>query len=462
MRRTLSVFIALLASACAGPKPGLPIGSAVQAPNEWKGGSAASLAIKADWWRQLGDPALDTLVARALAESPDLLIAGAKIAEARAQFRLAASRARPSVALNGSSAESRSVNAFGQGLDQTSGTGQLSIAYEVDLFGRLSAATQAGREGLRASAFASDAVRITLIATVVSGYIDLRGLDAQLRMVSETLESRRAELVVVRRRAVAGYASQLEVQQAQSAYEAAARLVPSTQLAIERQENALAVLVGDAPGAIARGRPIEALTWRSMPQSLPSDLVRQRPDIAEAEARLAATDHSLDAARAAFMPRLSLTAAGGGVTSTALPGAISLFSLGGSILAPLFQGGALRAEADAAVARRDQAAFAYRKTVLVAFREVEDAMSGARLLGAEEEVARRQVEATRATLDLSRRRYRAGYASYLDQLDAERSSLAAELQLVQVRSDRANAVVALYRSLGGGWGTSVAHPDTVR
>lgn len=458
MRRRNCLVLLLSLSCCAGPRPPLPPGTAVVVPGDWRLVGAPSRAIDQVWWRQLGDTALDGLVDEALASNVDLMAAGARISEARAQFRFASSRARPSLALSVGGGPGRDVNAFGEGLDQTKASGQLSVAYEVDLFGRLSAATEATRQTLVATEFARDATRVALVSTVVMGYIGLRSLDAQLQIASDTAGSRAAELTVMRRRADAGYSSKLDLRQAEAAYEAAARLIPASRLAISRQESALSVLAGRAPGPIARDRNLDDLGVIEVPHSLPAEVLRQRPDIAEAEARIASTDRDLDSARASFLPRVQLSAAGGGVASTVLSGPISIFSIGGSILAPLFQGGALRATADAAAARRDQAAYSYRRVVLTAFQEVEDALAGVENLHEEGDAVARQVAFGRAGLELARRRYRAGYASYLDQLDLERSLLDAQLQLVDLRRSQLATVVSLYRSLGGGWHRTVSSP----
>ncbi|WP_121075263.1 TolC family protein [Sphingomonas trueperi] len=173
--------------------------------------------------------------------------------------------------------------------------------------------------------------------------------------------------------------------------------------------------------------------------------------MAAAERRLAAADHRLAAARAAFLPRIQLAGSGGGVASTLLDDPISLFSVGGSILAPIFQGGALRAGADAEAAQRDEAAYAYKATVLQAFRDVEDAMASLRFLTEEAEAAERQVAALDQAYRVGRRRHEAGYASYLDQLDAKRALLSARLDLVQLRFQRLTAIVSLVRGIGGGW-----------
>lgn len=451
MKAIGALCLASALAACAGPRPALPPLAKVEVPEGWRGGPGASTEVAADWWRQFGDPVLDGLVIKALERNTDLLIAGTKVEEARAQFRSAASRLSPSIGLDGRGGRSRSINPFGIGVDQTQATGELTISYEVDLFGRVSATSDAARKAFQASEFARDATRVSLTATVVSGYALLRGLDEQLLLVEETLKSRELELVVVRRRTEAGYGSKLELAQAQSALEGAARLVPATRRSIAQQENALSVLVGDVPGEIPRGEKLESMLRIAIPGALPSELVRRRPDVAEAEMRLASTDRSLDAARARFLPTFQLSGAGGGAASTLLSDPISLFSLGGSILAPLFQGGELRSQADAAAARRDAAAFAYRGTVLKAFEEVENAMAGMERFSQEQDALDRQVAATRTALDLAGRRYRSGYAPYLEQLDAERSLLEVRLQALSNRSERVKAVIMLYRSLGGGW-----------
>lgn len=451
MMRPIPILLALALSACAGPKPALPTGSSVAVPDGWRTTGPATAPVADRWWTQFQEPALDALVERALVENVDLLAAGARISEARAQFRLAASQARPSIGLTLGGGPQRTVNPFGQGLDQTLASGEVSVGYEVDLFGRLSAATDARKQAFIASAFARDSIRIALISAVISGYIGLNAMDAQLRIATDTVASRGDELTVLRRRAAAGYASQLDLRQAESAYDSATRLIPATRLAITQQENALSILVGVAPGAIARTGDLDGFGALAIPRTLPANMLRQRPDIAEAEANIVSADRSLDAARAAFMPRVQLSATGGGVASTILQSPISLFSIGGSILAPLFQGGALRANADAATARRDQAAFAYRKAVLGAFQEVEDALAGVDRIGEEQAAATHQVASVSAAVALSRRRYRAGYSSYLDQLDAERSLLDAQLQLIDLRARRLASIVSLYRSLGGGW-----------
>ena len=184
---------------------------------------------------------------------------------------------------------------------------------------------------------------------------------------------------------------------------------------------------------------------------LPADLLRRRPDIAQAEQQIVAADRSLDSARAAFLPSIRLGASGGYVDSTLIQDPVGIFSIGGSILAPLFEGGRLHAQADTAAARRDQAAYFYRRVALNSFREVADALAAVQRTSEQELALRQQRDALARALVQATNRYRAGYSSYLEQLDAQRGLLSADLSLVQANSDRLTAAVSLFQALGGGW-----------
>jgi outer membrane protein TolC len=196
-----------------------------------------------------------------------------------------------------------------------------------------------------------------------------------------------------------------------------------------------------------------------VPEGLPSELLRRRPDVAQAEYQLAASDSSLAAARKRFLPQLRLGAAGGAAFSTLLTNPITVWSLGGSVLAPLFQGGRLTAQADAAGAQRDQAAFAYRRVALGAFRDVEDGLAAVHRLDEQVASGERQRAALAEGLRLATNRYREGYSPYLEQLDAQRGLLGAQLALIQTRSDALAARVQLYQAMGGGWSGVVTDRD---
>ncbi|MFD1961028.1 TolC family protein [Novosphingobium panipatense] len=199
---------------------------------------------------------------------------------------------------------------------------------------------------------------------------------------------------------------------------------------------------------MARGARLDALTLPAIPAGFPSELLRRRPDILQAELLLAASDRNLSSQRKGFLPNVQLTGTGGILFVEGLSDPVTLFSAGASVLAPIFEGGRIRAGADAAAAQRDQAAFSYRGTVLTAFQEVENALAALdRLTGESAQVLARR-DALAQTLRHASNRYQAGYSDYLTQLDAQRGLLDAELALVQNRSDRLIASVTLYRALG--------------
>jgi NodT family efflux transporter outer membrane factor (OMF) lipoprotein len=444
-------MLALSGCVSAGPRAPVPEEAQVAAPAGWRTPLAASGDIAPDWWRAFGDPVLADLVARALANNVDIALAATRVEEARAAEALARAQLSPQIGGTLPETQGQTLSPFGTPSRAFGLQPALSASYDLDLFGRLRQATRAARAQLLASEGARDTVRLATIASTASGYVTLRALDQRLAIARDTLAARAEALRIARRRFEAGYSSRLEYRQAQAEYAATAQLVPAAELAIARQENALALLTGDPPRAIPRGLPLDRLAAPAIPDGLPADLLRRRPDLFQAEQALVAADRTLDSQRAAFLPNLSLTGSAGLVLSTALADPVGVFSLGASVLAPIFDGGRLRAQADAATARRDGAAFAYRRAALVAFREVEDALAGVRRTGEQAQDLSQQAEAARGALANATSRYRAGYSSYLEQLDAQRSLLTAELSLVQAEANRLTSHVALYQAMGGGW-----------
>lgn len=453
MRRALIGLVGLSAlAACAtpGPRTAPPSAAAVAPPAGWRAPAALSQdAAAADWWKAFGDPRLSDLVAAALAYNADLGAAEARVREAEAQSRLAGAALLPSVNASAGVQKARDLNAFGQPSVTLAAQPQVQVAYEVDLWGRLRAADAAGRASLQASRDARDAARLSVSAAVARSYVALLSLDAQLATARATLTSRQEAAARARRRAREGVTSDLELRQAEGELEAAAQRVPALELAIRRQESAVALLAGQTSQPVARGT-LSALVIPQPSAPLPSSLLARRPDIAQAEATLVATDASLAAARAAFLPQVRLSAAGGGLFVEHLD-PLTVWSLGASALAPIFDGGRLRAQSDAAAARRDQAAFAYRKAALTAFSEVESALEGTGRLAEQEDAAVRQRAAAASALDHARKRYQAGYVAYLEELDAQRGLLATQLTLSQIREARLQNAVTLYQALGGGW-----------
>ncbi|ALN61190.1 efflux transporter, outer membrane factor (OMF) lipo, NodT family protein [Lysobacter antibioticus] len=428
--------------------------SFAEPPPAWRDAPGVGVAVQRDWWRGYNDPVLSELVERALADNTDLRLAAARVAEARALLDAQGAVQWPTLDLSLSAQRARSVGAATGRANLSSVTQpQFQAAYEVDLWGRLDALTDAARANLLASETAADSVRLSVAAAVASAYLGLRASDARLEVAQRTLASRAGARKVAQRRFDTGYSSRLELSQAEAEYRATAQVVPQLQLAIRRQEDALSVLLGRAPEAVPRGRPLTEIAAPALPSAgVPSQLLRRRPDIAQGEAQIAAADANLAAARAQLLPSLRLTGTLGSLESSLLHGdPIRLWSVGGSVLAPLFNAGRLRAQVQAGAARRDQAVLGYRKTVLTAFAEVEDALAAIRYLHEQRDQAEHQRIALSEALRIAHNRYNEGYASYLEELDAQRNLFNAELTVVQLQADALTAEVNLYKALGGGW-----------
>lgn len=448
-----SATVALLAVAlanCAGPNVTTADVAPVVPPAAWRTGAGPTAPLQQDWWQSFGDPAMTALIDKALSNNTDIAIATGRVREARANLSFTRSQTLPAIDGVLAGGRSRSVNAFGQPAEQNFAQPQIQAAYEADLFGRLADQTSAARNSYYASEAARDAMRLSITATVAGNYVTLRSLDARLAVARETVQARSESLRIARSRVERGYSPKLELEQAQAEYATTAQIVPQIELAIARIENGLSVLTGDPPRAIGRGVELDRLAVPPVPDGLPSELLRRRPDIAQAEYQLAASAKNLAAARKRFLPQVRLSASDGAAFSTLLADPISIWSVGGSILAPLFEGGRLRAQAEAAGAQRDQAAFSYRRAALTAFREAEDALAAVKFIDAQIAFVESQRNALAEGLRLATNRYREGYAPYLEQLDAQRGLLGAELSLIQLRADALSARIQLVQAMGGG------------
>lgn len=453
MRRAASLVLAgtLLLAACSHVPSRDASAERPPVPAAWRTSLGPTAELQRDWWSRFGDPVLTSLVEAALTSSPDLATAAARVREARAQEALARSQQLPSFDFAYGSSRSRTLNPLGLPAVTTTHQPVFQAAYEADLFGRIGEQVEAARATTQAGEAARESAVLSVAAATASGYITLRALDSRLAILDATVAARREGVRFARERAEVGYTSDLERRQAEAEYESAAQQVPQLRLAIERQEHALALLTGTPPRTIARGLALGRLATPAIPDGLPSDLLRRRPDIAQAEFTLVAADASLASARAQFLPSLRLTASVGDLIVSSVPDPVRIWNLGASVLAPIFNGGRIQAQVDTAAARREQAAFGYQRVVLTALREVEDNLSA--VVRTREQ--RVHLEAQRAALAdallHAERRYREGYSSYLEQLDAQRGVLAAELALVQAHADELNALVALSQAMGGGW-----------
>lgn len=436
----------------AGCVPGLrsaPPATAVAAPLEWRTAGLRQGDIDARWWMAFGDPMLTRLVDDARRNNTDVQVAIARVDEARATETASRALLLPSLSAGAEGAYRREVSAFGQPQVALVAQPVFRAAYEIDLFGKNTARLDAAKAGTAARRADQESAELTVTAATASGYIALLGLDARVKVLEETLASRERARKFARDRARVGYTSLLEQRQAEAEYEAAAQAIPPLRAQIARQENALAVLTGTLPKAISPRGTLDALTVPTVPAVLPSELLRRRPDVAAAEYRIAAADAQMRAARAQFLPSLNLGASAGVAFSDLLADPITVWSLGASILAPIFQGGRLTAQLDTATAQRDQAAWAYRGVALNAFREVEDRLALLSALANQQELLARQRVAAADALRHATNRYQAGYSPYIEQVDAQRALLGVEQTMIQARSDQIQTVVGLYQAFGG-------------
>lgn len=446
---TLAALSVLALSGCAPALQQVPPGSAITPPTEWRTTLGVTAPVEADWWNGFGDPQLTRLVEQARLHNADVQIAAARVDEARATELGSRGYLLPSVGAGLDGGVRREVSPFGRAQESIVAQPTFRASYELDLFGKNAARVDAAKAGVAASAASAEAARLSVTAATATGYITLLALDKRLEVLEATREARARALKFARDRAEVGYTSQLELRQAEAEYQATVQLLPQLKAQIARQENALSVLTGALPGTITRGGSLEALRQPAPPATLPSQLLRRRPDIAAAEYTIAAADARMRVARADFMPSINLGASAGVALSDLLANPISVWSLGGSVLAPIFQGGRLQAQLDGATAQRDQAAWNYRSVVLNAFREVEDRMVVLANLKQQEAALEAQRVAVADALRHAQNRYRAGYTPYLEQIDAQRALLGVELSLVQTRADELTTLVGLYQAVGG-------------
>lgn len=429
-------------------------------------GPAAQPLVDAMWWNQFGDPALDDLVARALAANRDILIAMGRVEEYYGVVMTVRAGGFPQVSAEIAGGRQRASGTEGVALPGRNPFNRVQAdvfaSWELDLFGRIRRLTESARAQWIASAQARRSVEISVAAAVASGYITLRDLDNRLLVAGDTLESRIGALALFQDRFSGGVVSELELAQAESEVASAQTSVALYRQSIAQQEHLLANLLGENPGPIPRGKSIRELAPIVIPADLPSSLIERRPDILEAEQVLVAANAEIGAARALYFPSISLTGLFG-AASTALSGLWTsdarTWSYGASAVLPLFTGGAITGQVRQAEARHDQAVHAYRRTVENAFREVSDALVGVQETREQLAAKNRQVDALARYATFARDRYEGGYTSYLEVLDSERALFAAQLDQSSLRGTELGWIVNLYKALGAGWPTQSERPE---
>lgn len=449
----MPLLVAAALSACAvGPdyqRPGL------QLPQ-----GSEQAQVDAHWWRQFGDATLNRLIADALQYNRDLQQAAARVDEAAAAAGAARASQLPQVNASLGGARARTSRySSGAGALGENYSGGLSASWELDLWGKEARKREAANADLTQSQRLLDAARQSLSAQVASTYFQLLSYDAQLAAVQATLQGREESLTLRKKRFNGGMTSELELKQAEAETASARAAVPRLRQAVTQTEHALAVLTGTNPRElvkpVARGKTLDALTVPpQVPSDLPSDLLLRRPDLAAAEAQLVATNARIGVARAAYFPSIGLSAGLGSASfelSKLFTGPAQTWNFAANLAAPIFNNGEISAGVDAANARQKQALAAYEKAVQSAFADTLDALSAVRTSQEAETAQGQQLAAMREALRLARLRYDAGYSSYLEVLDAERSVFQLEQALSDARLARLNAVVSLYSALGGGW-----------
>lgn len=469
MRHALLAVVtaASLAACTMGPDYVRP---AVDAPAQFRY-EPSSTADTADtqWWTQYGDPVLDALIAEALAHNRNVMIAAANVQQAFALLAQARAGAFPQV---GYSTTAQRTKVPDVGLvaiiprfpnPQTSYEAVLSASWELDLWGRVRRLSEAARANALASEDARRAVVLSLVASVASDYIQLRGLDRQLAIANQTRNAYGESVRLFELQFKYGRISRMNVAQAQSQYETAAAQIPVIESQIAQTEHALSILVGRDPGAIVRGKSIDDLAMPPVPSGVPSDLLTRRPDLMQSEEQLVAANAQIGAARALYFPTISLTGAFGASSSDLsklFTGPARVWSYAGQVTGPIFTAGLIRGQVAQAEAARDAALLNYQQAIRNAFGDVDNALVVKQKLAEQLDAQTKLVAALKDYDHLATLQYNGGYTSYSTVLQAEQALFPAELTLANIRASLLMSSVNLYKAMGGGW-VAIASDMTV-
>ena len=465
----LALLASVLLSACAGlaqPRAALP---ETPVPATWSGANASTLpgpstTDLAAWWQRFNDPTLTALVTEALQANTSVRSAQAALLQARAQRDVQQAGTGPSLDASGSARRGKSggndaSNSFQTGFD---------ASWEPDVFGRNRSALDASEADVMASATSLANVQVSLAAEVAVTTIELRGLQTRLAIARRNLAAQTETLQITRWRGQAGLVSSLDVEQAVAASEQTAAQIPTLQTSISQAMNSLAVLTGQAPGALqarlANAAPVPQAS-AELALALPADTLRQRPDVRTAEHRVSAALARVSQADAARYPSFRLSGSLGlnALTLGALTqGASVASSLLASVSVPLFDGGAARAQVRSQEAALEQARLGYQSAVLTALKDVEDALVS--LQGHRERLARLQAASAAAANAelLARQRYESGLIDFRTVLDTQRTLLSTQDSVASTQASLSADMVRLYKALGGGWTADDAATPGVR
>lgn len=431
---------------------------------KWKEGAATpSARLPDDWWRLFNDPELNRLVNRALTANQDLAAAKARVDTSRALVGVDRAKLFPRLDLLGEAGIRRASSDALLGnlppganvdLESQHYRSTFDLAYEPDLWGRNKRQIEASSAESAATEALLDSQRLGVATEVARQYFLLRGLDAQERVLRDTVASRQEALEIQQSKADAGLIDGLSSSRARTEVE----LAENDLSLVERQrgaaEHALAVLCGNAPSSFSVASRKSGSSLPDIRAGLPADVLNRRPDVRAAEQRLRAANARIGVAETAFYPNFSLTASGGFESIDAkrfLDWENRVLSLGAGVTAPLIDGGANSANYQAALARYNEALADYRQTLLVALREVEDALIDLKGLAKSRSTLERANASSLDTRQLAQERFDKGLTNYLDVVEADRSVLQTALALRRVEADQRITLAALAKALGGGW-----------
>ena len=428
----------------------------------WKPAQPAEAQPRGEWWKAFNDATLSQLIDDATNANANLAIAAARVKQARALAGITEADRIPSVGVQAGPQRAKpSAVSLGlpQGTQVSPGTAwqaKLTASYEVDLFGRVANNISASRADAEASEATYRSVLLALQADVAQTYFRLRETDAELALLNTTVRLREESVQLNQRRFDLGDINEFDLVRAKTELATTRAEAIGLQRQRSQNEHALAVLLGKAPAAFSV--PISPLVDASLlptiPAGLPSALLERRPDITAAQRAMIAANARIGVAKSAVFPALSLTGAGGFESD----GLSDLFKwtsrtwLVGALLSmPVIDGGRNKANIARSEAALEEAVASYRQSVLTAFADVEDNLAGLRILAGQSQAMDSAVDSARRSAELAEKLYRAGSARYIDLLDAQRNLMTVERTAVQLRGNRATTVVALVRSLGGGW-----------
>lgn len=442
----------MLTGCMVGPKLEKPV---VETEDQFRFDSiAGDTMINLAWWELFSEPELDTLIYLALEHNRDVLIAMSRIEQAYAVLGVSKADLYPQFGydLSGS---------YGDPTTAGSGTGAggmvnitPNVYWELDFWGKVRRSNQAARAEIAASEEALRMVQIGLITAVADGYFQLLDFDQRLEISRRTWETRMESLSIIEQRFIHGTVPEIDLNQAQQQEAIAAAAIPYFERMVAHTENYLSILIGQNPRSLERGLLTKQEVPPDIPVGLPSQLLERRPDLVQAEQLFYAETARIGVAQAMRFPSFSLTGALGLASadlSTLLSGESLVYSVGGSMLGPIFSWGKNKRRVEIQQEVANQALFRYEQSVLQAFREVDDALVDVYTYSRETEARLRQREAAKNAAKLSRARYDGGQTAYLEVLETERSMFNAELEASTAWRLQLASYVYLYKAMGGGW-----------